>query len=47
MSEVRALSFWQSSLRKAVSMFGGYEGYKERLGNREIPLIVLTPVENL
>lgn len=36
-------AYWQ----KAVSMFGGYDGYKERSGNREIPLIVLTPDENL
>jgi deazaflavin-dependent oxidoreductase (nitroreductase family) len=31
---------------KAVSIFGGYDAYKERTGGREIPIIVLTPAES-
>ncbi|NHZ72534.1 MAG: nitroreductase family deazaflavin-dependent oxidoreductase [Aquificales bacterium] len=31
--------YWQ----KAVSIYPGYEAYKERTGGREIPVMVLTP----
>ncbi len=33
---------WQ----KAVSVYGGYEVYKKRTGDREIPLVLLTPLDD-
>jgi deazaflavin-dependent oxidoreductase (nitroreductase family) len=37
---------WQRYWEIAVATYPGYAGYRERCGPRQIPILVLTPLEN-